>query len=82
MAFRKDFGYTREINQQLRRINEFGIFNRIMERDMKSFFQCPTAQGGDQLGFEKMITVFVFILVASIASVLILCLEFFTMKLK
>ena len=76
VAFRKDFQFTRLINQELRRISEFGLMNRIMDKNVESFFQCPTAKGGDQLGLEKMVTAFVFIIVSGFASLFILICEF------
>ena len=75
VAFRKDFEFIDNLNHALLQLKELGILQQITKHK-KVPMQCPKQEGGEPLGFKKMISIFVFIIASSFASMLILVCEF------
>ena len=75
VAFRKDFEFIDNLNHALLQLKELGILQQIMKHK-KVPMQCPKQEGGEPLGFKKMISIFVFIIASGFASMFIFTCEF------
>ena len=77
VAFRKDFEHIEKIDNALRYLIESGIFARLLSKysPSKSFEKCPSQIEGLELGYDKLFSIFLFLIALSIAALLCLFIE-------
>ena len=75
VAFKKDFEFVDNLTQALIQMKEHGVLQQIIKHNTWVPSQCPALEGGEPLGFKKMISIFIFITVSYLASVFILLCE-------